>query len=120
LKKLGFILISISLNASAQLCMRKLMLETGEISFEPSVIKLAPVMLRNIFLWLGLLFYGSGLFFWLIVLSKVDLGFAYLFTSLNFVVITAAGRLLFGEQISLMRIAGLVLICLGLCIAART
>jgi multidrug transporter EmrE-like cation transporter len=120
MKNIGLILISVSLSAAAQLCMRKLMLQTGSISFGISFIKHLPFMFANIFLWLGLLFYGSGLLFWLIVLSKTDLSFAYLFTSLNFAVITVMGHLLFGEHISFMRIAGLIFICLGLCIVART
>jgi multidrug transporter EmrE-like cation transporter len=120
MKNIGLIIVSVSLGASAQLCMRKLMLETGEVTFELSSIKYAPIILKNIFLWLGLLFYGAGLFFWLIVLSKADLSFAYLFTSLNFVVITVMGHLFFAEHISPMRIAGLILICLGLCVTART
>ncbi|MDR2097440.1 MAG: 4-amino-4-deoxy-L-arabinose transferase [Spirochaetaceae bacterium] len=120
MRNIGLILISVSLSAAAQLCMRKLMLQTGAVSFEISFIKHLPFMFTNIFFWLGLLFYGSGLFFWLIVLSKTDISFAYLFTSLNFVVITVMGHLLFGEHISLMRTAGLVLICLGLCVIAGT
>lgn len=119
MKNIGLILTSVVSSAAGQLCMRKLMLQTGEVSLGISFIKHLPVIFSNGFLWLGLFCYGSGLFFWMIVLSKVDISFAYLFTSLNFVIITTMGALLFGEHISVMRIAGLVVICFGLFIVAK-
>jgi multidrug transporter EmrE-like cation transporter len=77
-------------------------------------------MLRNPFLWIGLLCYGLSLIFWIITVSKFDISFAYLFMSLGFVIVTVGGHFLFGERISFMRIAGLALICFGVCITAAT
>jgi multidrug transporter EmrE-like cation transporter len=119
MKNLGLILTAVIFGAVAQLSVRKMMLQVGEVSFSPSLIKFLPAMLTNIFLWIGLFCYGVSFFFWVITVSRVDIGFAYAFMSLGFVVVTVMGHFLFGEYISVMRIAGLLLICIGLCVIAR-
>ncbi|MGE3626769.1 MAG: EamA family transporter, partial [Hyphomicrobiales bacterium] len=49
----------------------------------------------------------------LIVLSRVDLSFAYPFLSLAYVVATAYAFFVFQEDVSVMRMAGIALICAG-------
>jgi multidrug transporter EmrE-like cation transporter len=55
---------------------------------------------------------------WLVVLSRVEVSFAYAFLSLGFVLVTIAGWFFFGESLSVWRIGGIALVCGGLlCIA---
>jgi multidrug transporter EmrE-like cation transporter len=120
-KNIFLILASAVFTAAGQLCMRKGMMQIGSISFAPSMLERLPAMLGNIFLWLGLFAYASSLFFWLITLSRVGVGFAYLIQCSGcFVIITVISHFILGEDMPLMRIAGLLIICLGLFIVART
>jgi drug/metabolite transporter (DMT)-like permease len=69
---------------------------------------------------LGLAIYASGTFFWLVALSRVELSFAYPFASLSYVLILAASWAFLGETVSLLRLAGVVTICLGVLIVSQS
>jgi drug/metabolite transporter (DMT)-like permease len=56
----------------------------------------------------------------LLVLSRVDLSFAYPFLSLAYVVATLYAYFVFHEDVSAYRIAGIGLICLGTILIARS
>ena len=49
----------------------------------------------------------------LVVLSRVQLSFAYPFLSLAYVIAAAYAYFVFGEDVGAMRIAGITLICAG-------
>lgn len=68
----------------------------------------------------GLLVYGVGTFFWLITLSRIELSVAYPFVSLNHVVIFLLAWLVLREQISPLRAAGVLVICVGMLLVARS
>jgi multidrug transporter EmrE-like cation transporter len=119
-KNIVLVVILAVFTAAGQLCVRKGMLQTGRLSFALSSLERLPSMLANIYLWLGLLCYGSSLILWLITISRVDVSFAYLIQcAVSFVIVTVMAHLLFGENIPAMRVAGLVVICLGLFIVAK-
>lgn len=56
---------------------------------------------------------------WMGAMSKFQLSFAYPFMSLNFVIVLLLGAWLFNEPLSIIRIAGVALICLGTFVAAQ-
>jgi drug/metabolite transporter (DMT)-like permease len=56
----------------------------------------------------------------LVVLSRVDLSFAYPFLSLAYVVATLYAYFAFHEDVSAYRIGGIGLICLGTILIARS
>lgn len=120
MKNIGLILTAVIFTATAQLLVRKGMLRVGEVYLSTPLTRLLPAMFTNIFLWLGVACYALSLFFYMIAVSRVAVGFAYSFMSLGFVIVTVMSHFLFGEHISFMRITGLVLICAGLCVIART
>lgn len=76
-------------------------------------------VLRSPVLLAGFLMYAIGALAWIIVLSRVDLSFAYPFLALNFVVITLVSRFLLGESIPPMRWLGVGVICAGILLIAR-
>lgn len=61
----------------------------------------------------GLAVYGLSMLLWLAALSRVELGFAYPFISLSYVLITLASYFVFREEISIVRLLGLAFICVG-------
>ncbi|MDP9373459.1 MAG: SMR family transporter, partial [Chloroflexota bacterium] len=69
---------------------------------------------------LGFIFVFGASIFWLAVLSRVDLSFAYPLLALGYVVTALLSRLLFDEAISPARWAGIVVICLGVVLVSRT
>lgn len=68
----------------------------------------------------GLFVYVSGIFFWLLALNRVDLSYAYPFASLSYVLIFFSSWLMLGERISLSRVMGMIVICLGVVLVARS
>lgn len=69
---------------------------------------------------LGFIFVFGASIFWLAVLSRVHLSFAYPLLAFGYVVTALLARLLFNEHISATRWAGIVVICLGVVLVART
>ncbi|MDR2491004.1 MAG: 4-amino-4-deoxy-L-arabinose transferase [Spirochaetaceae bacterium] len=119
MKNILLILLSVLLNAAAQILMRYGMLRVGEISLTQSMIVVLPKMIRNIFLWFAMLGYGISVVIWMIVLSRVEISYAYIFSSLGFVLVSVMSALILNEQLSAQRIAGIAVVCTGIIILAR-
>lgn len=71
------------------------------------------------YILLGLIMYGLSTVFWLIALSRMELSFVYPFISLTYVLVLALSHLVLKESIGLNKIAGTVLIILGLIIISK-
>ncbi|HRJ53260.1 MAG TPA: EamA family transporter [Candidatus Thiothrix moscowensis] len=74
--------------------------------------KLQLLFRRNIVL--SVLFLGTGLLLWLVVLGRLELSIAYPMLSLGYVVVMLAARWLFHETIPPRRWLGTALIMLGI------
>jgi multidrug transporter EmrE-like cation transporter len=100
------ILLGVSLNAMAQICLKKGMVLIAHFSF--SLNNLSQILLKvivNPFIILGMLCYIFSISIWLLVLSRVEVSFAYSFLSIGYVMVTIMGYLFLNENISLYRIA---------------
>lgn len=113
------ILISVLLNCAAQLFIRKGMLQIGEVGAAALVKVLVP-MLLNAYLWSAMLCYAVSILLWMAVLSKVEVSFAYPFLSIGYVVAAVVGYYYFGESLSLIRIVGILVICIGVFLISRS
>lgn len=69
---------------------------------------------------LGLALYALGALAWIAVLSRVDLSYAYPFVALNMVLVTVVSRLLLHETVPALRWAGLLAVCVGVVLVARS
>lgn len=69
---------------------------------------------------LGLTVYAISAFTWILVLSKLDLSFAYPFVGLGFILTFAIGTMVLGESFSAARLAGTLLIACGAVLVARS
>ena len=98
------ILISVLLNCAAQLCIRKGMLIVGEVGMSGMVQNLG-AMISNL---------------WMAVLSKVEVSFAYPFLSIGYVVAALVGYYFFDESLTFTRIAGIMVICVGVYLISRS
>ncbi len=112
------ILSSVLLNCCAQLLMRKGMLIVGEVGLSGLGNSLG-AMIGNIWLWASMGCYAVSILLWMSVLSRVEVGFAYPFSSLGYVVVMLGGYCFFGESVSVTRIVGMVVICVGVILLAK-
>jgi multidrug transporter EmrE-like cation transporter len=119
-KNLWLILAGVLLNAGAQLLMRKGMLDIGTISINSSFKAVVPRMIANGYLWLSITCYGCSAVLWMVILSRVEVSFAYGFLSLGFVVVTLMGYFVFHESITRIRIVGIAFICIGILLISRS
>jgi multidrug transporter EmrE-like cation transporter len=120
MKNIFLILTSISLNAGAQILMRKGMLQIGEVSFTSSLLKTLSQMTTNVSLWLSLSCYGMSILIWMMVLSRVEVSFAYAFSSLGYVFVILMSMFILREHISILRIIGAGIVCFGIILVARS
>lgn len=67
-------------------------------------------------LWLGIASYVIEFLVWIAFLSLVPLSEGVLLGSINIVAIMVAGRFLFGEKLTRLRVAGILLVTLGVAI----
>ena len=114
------ILTSVLLNASAQLLMRKGMLVNGEVSGMGGFLSDIPQMITNIYLWAAMFCYAVSILVWMVVLSKVEVSYAYPFLSVGYILSAIFGYLWFSEMISPIRILGIVVICVGVVLISRS
>lgn len=121
MKYIPIILFGVSLNAFAQLFLRKGMMEFATESFSISNIKIwLPQLLSNGFLYLGFFCYTVSIMAWLYVLSKVEVSYAYPFLSIGYILTAIIGYFAFNENLSAIRIIGILVICFGVILISRS
>lgn len=121
MNNITLILLSVFLNALAQITMKKGMMSIGEINhnFKDFFI-LIPSMITNIYIWLTFFCYIFSIFLWMIVLSKVEVSYAYPFLSVGYIILLFAGHFIFNENITITRIAGVIVISIGVILISKS
>jgi len=122
-KILLMILTSVSCSAFAQMAFKAGMsrAEVQRALAGPStpVVK-AGVILANPYVLGGFGLYALSAALWLVVLSKVDVSFAYPFVGLGFVLTMLGGCFFMGEALGWMRVLGTVLVIGGVVLVSRS
>ncbi len=114
------ILLGVLLNAAAQLLLKAGMNQIGH--FEFSMANIIPIGFRvagNLPIVSGLFAYVVSVVVWLMVLSRVQVSFAYPMLSIGYVVNAIAAYYLFGESLSVMRVTGIFIIIAGVYLIAQ-
>jgi multidrug transporter EmrE-like cation transporter len=109
------------LNAAAQLLLKAATRHSGELVADSGQVSWAAVLqvLGAVPLWVGLGCYGISVILWLGALSRVPVSVAYPMLSIGYVVNAFAAAVLFGEALSVPKLAGIALICAGVFTLAR-
>ena len=68
----------------------------------------------------GLLCYAVSVVVWLMVLSRVEVGYAYPLLSIGYIVTAFAGYYFFNESINITRWSGILIICFGVWLITKT
>lgn len=74
-------------------------------------------MLHSPPLWLGVFCFCLEFVAWLALLSLIPLSQAVLIGSINIATVALAGRMVFGERLTRLRIIGIALIAVGVALA---
>ena len=102
--------------------MTNLLFDTvGQLSFKAAATKHSGYaglnhwkdMAKRPWIWFGFICYIAEFITWIAFLSVVDLSIGVMLASIDMVVIMVAGRILFREDLTPWRLAGLVLISAG-------
>ena len=115
------ILLSVFLNSSAQLSMKKGMIIVGEITGGMQGFASAlPNMITNIYLWISAVCYMMSIVLWLVVLSKTDVSYAYPFLSIGYVLSAVVGYFAFHEAFTPVSVIVIAVICIGVVLISRS
>ncbi|GLU34670.1 SMR family transporter [Trinickia caryophylli] len=115
------ILTGVMLNAGAQLLLKAGVNAVGHFEFTRANI--LPVGFKLATQWPivgGLACYVVSVGVWIVGLSRVDVSVAYPMLSLGYVVNAFAAWYLFGEVITIQRIAGIAIILVGVVVLSRS
>ena len=115
------IIVTVFLNTVAQLLLKAGMNRLGEFAFTAhNLIESAMKVVINPFIILGLFLYVLSVAFWLLVLSRADVSYAYPMGSLAYILSAVAAYYCFGEQVTLARMVGICVIIAGVYLVSRT
>jgi len=115
------IFLGVFLNAAAQLLLKAGMGQIGH--FEFSAANIIPIGLKVAIcppIVIGIALYVLSVAVWLLVLSRVQVSYAYPMLSIGYVVNAIAASLLFGEDLSMIRMTGIFIIMTGVYLVARS
>jgi len=119
MKGIPLIILAVMLGATGQIVMKKGMQIYGEVSAGSVWGQLIPI-LKTPQVLAGFICYAVSSVLWIAVVSNFDLSLAYPMVSLAYVVVFVASWLFLGEQISTLRIAGLLIIVAGVVVISRS
>ena len=117
-----FVLVAVVISVLGQLSLKVGMNQVGAIDAESLTRPMETLI--QVFstppVWLGLSCYGVSAVLWLVVLSRLDLSYAYLMLASMYVLIPLISWLFLGEQVPPMRWVRMVVVVLGVVIVARS
>jgi multidrug transporter EmrE-like cation transporter len=113
----AIIVASVLLNALAQLFLKRGMIAIGEVSLAlPSLLSLVVKAATNIPVLCGMASYAVSILLWMVVLSRVNVSLAYPFSGIGYVFTTVFAYFIFHEPLTAQKIAGILVICVGIAI----
>ena len=119
---LTLILLSVGCGVAGQLTLKIGMGHVGHIGAEALAQPLATALrvLTNPLVVGGLGLYALGAAFWLTVLSRVPLSFAYPILALSYAFTPILAWAILGEPVPSLRWLGIATICLGVVLVSRS
>ncbi len=115
------LLIAIVMTNAGELLLKRGMSMLGVMSLHPET--LIPTLFRtftNPFVLAGFVLVFGASIFWLAVLSRVDLSWAYPMLSLGYVLVVILSAIFLNETITLTRVFGVLIIVTGVFVLFRS
>lgn len=110
-----YVIISVLLNVLGQFSIKYGVNNFGDIDLSKNIFKVLLKLIFYPYIILGLIIYGIGSIFWILALSKNDLSFAYPLLSIGYIIILIISYLFLKEEITFIKIFGVILISFGIC-----
>jgi len=115
------LLTGVFLNAAAQLLLKAGTRTIGEFAFTlNNILPIGWQLATEPHILGGLTCYVVSVIAWIMVLSRVEVSLAYPMVSFGYIVTAVASWLLFGEALTLTRIAGILVIMFGVFLITRS
>lgn len=114
------IILTVLMNTAAQIALKTGMIQIGTFSFTWN--NLLPITIKVVISpWIiaGVAIYALSVFIWLMVLSRAPVSIAYPMSSLGYVASAIAAYYLCGEDLTITRIIGILIILLGVYLVAK-
>ena len=114
------IIISVLLNASAQLFLKAGMRSAKNLDFGiNNLLEVIKFLSTNGYIYLGFFCYFVSVWLWLAVLKKIDVMVAYPFISMGILFTTFFAWLIYNEPLNIYRVIGIITICAGVIILSQ-
>ncbi|MCA9726358.1 MAG: EamA family transporter [Candidatus Eisenbacteria bacterium] len=113
------VIIAVCFSVTGELCLKSGMDQIGVLSFSNLFPTLGRV-LSNTRIWTGFAAIGVGAVFWLAVLSRVNLSWAYPMLSLGYILVLLFSALILREPVSALRWIGALVVVAGVFLITRT
>ncbi len=119
MKDFLIIFVSVALGSTGQLLFKRGMQVFGQVNLTNIWGQLIKILLVP-YIPLGFVCFGVSSVLWLVVVSKLDLSYAYPMVSLGYVIVVLASWWFLGEDLSFLRLVGLALICAGVTLVSKS
>lgn len=117
----ALILCGVLLNTCAQLLLKAGMSQIGHFEFTmANAIPVGMKVMVNLPIVGGLFLYVMSVAVWLLVLSRVQVSFAYPMLSIGYIVNAIAANYFFGEPLTSIRMLGIFIIISGVYLVAQS
>lgn len=119
---LTLVLICVFAGAMGQICWKHGMTSMDKINEIDDLLQLETIfnIFTNKYIMLGLVLYGSAFILWLGAMSTLDISFMYPMLSLAYVITAILAFVFIGENITVVRWAGIALVVAGCFLIARS
>ena len=117
----SLLMSGVLLNAGAQLLLKAGTNSIGAFEFSrDNIIPIGWKLATEPHIAGGLGCYVISVVVWVLALSRVEVSIAYPLLSVGYVVNAIAAWYLFGEAVTVMRLAGIGIIIIGVCVVVRS
>jgi multidrug transporter EmrE-like cation transporter len=115
-----YIVVAVMMGVVGQIFVKAALNIQGGVDFSRGVVLGYLKLLRSYHFVLGTVIYTLSIFPWIYGLSKVDLSYAYPFLAMSYVLVILASWFIFSENIPVLRWLGVIVICMGVLMVARS
>ncbi|MFC1478038.1 hypothetical protein ACFL57_01100 [Candidatus Margulisiibacteriota bacterium] len=121
MKSVVMVMVPVLIGVVGQLFLKHGMLQIGTFAITAAALSATFLkVITNFSVVFGFFLYGLSAFLWLIVLSRMDLSFAYPLLSVGYILILIFSWMFFKENISIVRWSGVLVICFGVYLISRS
>jgi drug/metabolite transporter (DMT)-like permease len=114
-------LVAVVFNTAAQLVLKVGMDRIGVFTFHwSSFIPILLKVMASPWIIIGIIIYVGSVGIWLMVLSRIPVSVAYPIASLAYVTSAIAAYYFLGENVTMLRIAGIIVILIGVYMVAKS